>query len=134
MLKGIDHVAIAVRSLKDAVPLWRDQFGFTLEGYETVDDQKVRVAILTCGPHRVELMEPAAEDSPISDFLDKRGPGLHHICLDVEGIEEGLSGLEAAGVQLVDREPVPGADGRKVAFVHPKGTGGVLVELSEPDS
>ncbi|MAG33084.1 MAG: methylmalonyl-CoA epimerase [Deltaproteobacteria bacterium] len=132
MLKGIDHVAIAVHSLDDTVPLWSDRFGFELSGYETVEDQKVRVAILTCGPYRIELMEPTSEDSPISAFLQKRGPGLHHVCLDVDGIEAMLGDLDEAGIKLINRTPVPGAHGRKVAFVHPKGAGGVLTELSEP--
>jgi methylmalonyl-CoA epimerase len=131
MLKGIEHVAIAVRSIDDALATWRDHLGFDLQGFETVESQKVRVAILTKGPHRVELMEPTAPDSPISAFLERRGPGLHHICLDVEGIQGHLDDLRAAGVRLIDEAPVPGAKERQVAFVHPKDTGGVLIELSE---
>ena len=130
MLKGIDHIAIAVPVLDAAVPLWRDQLGFDLEGYETVESQQVRVAILTKGPHRIELMEPTESDSPVGRFLQKRGPGIHHLCLDVGGIQIMLDDLKAAGIRLVDESPTPGGHGRNVAFVHPKGTGGVLLELS----
>jgi methylmalonyl-CoA/ethylmalonyl-CoA epimerase len=131
MLHGINHVAVAVPRLEDAIPVWRDLLGFELHGIEVVPDQKVKVAILRKGDHTVELLEPVSEDSPISGFLGKRGPGLHHICLEVSGIEGTLEKLESAGVRLIDRKPRPGAEGRRVAFVHPKGTGGVLVELSE---
>ncbi|MAB90419.1 MAG: methylmalonyl-CoA epimerase [Planctomycetota bacterium] len=131
MLKGIDHVAIAVPSVDEALPLWRDRFGFDLEDIEVVQSQQVRVAILTKGPHRIELMEPTEDDSPVGRFLARRGPGIHHLCLGVDGIEVMLDDLGAAGVRLVDEEPKPGAHDKRVAFVHPKGTGGVLVELSE---
>lgn len=131
MLKGIDHVAIAVPSVDDAVSLWRDRFGFDLEGFEIVESQQVRVAILTKGPHRIELMEPTEEDSPVGRFLERRGPGIHHLSLGVGGIQIMLDDLKAAGVRLIDEAPTAGAHDKKVAFVHPKGTGGVLVELSE---
>ena len=130
MLKGIDHIAIAVPVLDEAVPLWRDRFGFDLDGYETVESQKVRVAILSKGPHRIELMEPTEPDSPIGRFLEKRGPGIHHLCLDVGGVQVMLDDLKAAGIRLIDETPTKGAHDRDVAFVHPKGAGGVLLELS----
>ena len=131
MLKGIDHVAIAVSSVDDAIPMWRDRFGFDLEGIEVVESQQVRVATLPKGPHRIELMEPTEEDSPVGKFLARRGPGIHHLCLAVDGIETMLDDLGAAGVRLVDARPTQGAADKRVAFVHPKGAGGVLVELSE---
>lgn len=131
MLKGIDHVAIAVPSVDDAIPLWRDRFGFDLEDIEVVESEQVRVAILTKGPHRIELMEPTDEDSPVGKFLARRGPGIHHLCLAVDDIEVMLDHLGAAGVRLVDDKPKRGAHDKRVAFVHPKGAGGVLVELSE---
>jgi methylmalonyl-CoA/ethylmalonyl-CoA epimerase len=134
MLHGINHVAIAVPSLETAIPTWRDLLGFEFHGIEHVPDQKVRVAILRKGDHCVELLEPASPDSPISGFLAKRGPGLHHLCLEVSGIPGVLERLRAAGVPLIDQAARPGAEGRMVAFVHPKGTGGVLIELSERES
>lgn len=134
MIKGINHVAIAVESVDAALPVYRDLFGFDLHEIEEVEDQQVRVAVLKKGPHRVELVEPSSETSPITKFLAKRGPGLHHICLDVEGLGGLLGQLDGAGVPLIDKAPRPGADGRDIAFVHPKGTGGVLIELSEPSA
>lgn len=131
MLKGIHHVAVAVDSVDEALPVYRDLLGFELSGIEEVEDQQVRVAVLVKGTHRVELVEPASEDSPVTRFLRKRGPGLHHVCLDVEGLEDVMAGLKGAGVPLIDERPRPGAEGRRVAFVHPRGTGGVLLELSE---
>ncbi len=134
MLTGIHHVAIAVQSLDTVLPLWTDALGFHLHALEVVEDQRVRVAVLLLGSQRVELMEPLDEASPITAFLAKRGPGLHHICLEVEGIAGVLAGLSASGLKLIDAAPRPGAEGRQVAFVHPKSTGGVLIELSEPQA
>jgi methylmalonyl-CoA/ethylmalonyl-CoA epimerase len=131
MLHSIDHVAVAVHRLDEALPVWRDLLGFELHGIEEVPDQKVRVAVLRKGGDTVELLEPAAPDSPITGFLARRGPGLHHLCLAVSGLEAVLDRLAAAGVPLIDRDPRPGAEGRQVAFVHPRGAGGVLIELSE---
>ncbi len=131
MLHGINHVAIAVQELAPAIATWRDLLGFELHGIEHVPDQRVRVAIMRKGDHCVELLEPASPESPITGFLAKRGPGLHHVCLEVEGIADMLARLKAAGVPLIDQAARPGAEGRMVAFVHPKGTGGVLIELSE---
>lgn len=132
MLTGIHHVAIAVPSLDAVLPLWTGPLGFKLHAVEVVAEQRVRVAVLLLGGQRVELMEPLDEASPITAFLSKRGPGLHHICLEVEGIAAVLAGLSASGMKLIDEAPRPGAEGREVAFVHPKATGGVLIELSEP--
>ena len=134
MNQGIDHVAIAVEDLASAVPVYRDLLGFDYEGEEEIEDQKVRVAILTKGPHRIELVQPSSEDSPISRFLKKRGPGLHHICIEVKDLPEALERFRKAGLALIDETPRPGAHGRRIAFAHPAGLGGVLVELSErPD-
>lgn len=131
-MKGIHHLAIAVESLDEALPLWTGALGFTLHSKEEVLDQRVRVAVLMLGGQRVELMEPLDAASPIAGFLAKRGPGLHHICLEVTGIQQTLSELDAQGLRLIDKAPRLGAEGRQVAFVHPKATGGVLLELSEP--
>ena len=132
MITGIDHVAIAVRDLDKALALWRDRFGFSFQGIEDVPDQKVRVAVLTLGPFRVELVTPAADDSPVSRFLEKRGEGLHHMALATEDIDGALEELAAAGLPLIDRHARDGADDRRIAFMHPKGTGGVLIELTQP--
>jgi methylmalonyl-CoA/ethylmalonyl-CoA epimerase len=131
-MKGIHHLAIAVESLDEALALWTGTLGFTLHSQEEVLDQRVRVAVLMLGGQRVELMEPLDAESPIAGFLAKRGPGLHHICLEVEGLQQVLTQLDAQGLRLIDKAPRPGAEGRQVAFVHPKATGGVLLELSEP--
>ena len=131
-IKSIDHIAIAVHSLEQAVPFYQDQLGLELHGYEEVPEQKVRVAIFTLGESRIELLEPTAEDSPISKFLQKRGPGLHHLALRTDDIQEKLESLDHAEVPLIDKKPKDGADGMKIAFVHPKASGGVLLELSEP--
>jgi methylmalonyl-CoA/ethylmalonyl-CoA epimerase len=131
MLKGIHHVAVAVESIEKTLPVYRDLLGFELHEIEEVPSEKVRVAVMIKGNDRVELVEPADADSPITGFLKKRGPGLHHVCLDVEGLAGMLDSLKAAGVPLIHEEPKPGAEGRQIAFVHPKGTGGVLIELSE---
>lgn len=131
MLKGIDHVAIAVDSIDGSLPLWTALLGFDHAHTEDVPSQGVRVALLTRGPFRIELMEALSPDSPVGRFLARKGPGLHHICLDVTGIEGHLASLAAAGVALIDEEPREGAAGRRVAFVHPKAAGGVLLELSE---
>jgi methylmalonyl-CoA epimerase len=134
LITGIDHVAIAVRDLDKALALWRDRFGFTFQGIEELPDQKVRVAVLTLGPFRVELVTPAADDSPLSGFLERRGEGLHHLALATADIDAALDALDAAGLPLIDRHARDGADERRIAFLHPKGTGGVLVELTQPPS
>ena len=131
MIKGIDHVAVAVRSLEEALPLYRDLLGFDFECIESAENGTVRVAIMSKGPHRVELVEPACDDSPISRFLDKRGPGLHHVCLEVEDLDGMLENMRRAGMSLIDEVPRPGAEDRRVAFIHPRGAGGVLLELTE---
>jgi methylmalonyl-CoA/ethylmalonyl-CoA epimerase len=128
---GVQHIAVAVPSLDAALPVYRDLFGFELHAIEEVEDQRVRVAVLLKGGHRIELVEPASAESPVSKFLEKRGPGLHHVCLDVVNLDAMLAALKDSGVPLIDERGRPGAEGRRVAFVHPKGTGGVLIELSE---
>ena len=131
MIKGIDHIAVAVRSLEDALPLYRDLLGFELQCIEPAEEGTVRVAVLSKGPHRVELVEPACDDSPISRFLEQCGPGLHHVCLEVEDLDGMLESMREAGVSLIDEAARPGAEGRRIAFIHPRGAGGVLFELSE---
>ncbi len=128
MIKGIDHVAIALRNIEDGCRIWKDM-GFEIE-YEVVEEQKVKVAIIHLGGSRIELLEPLGEDSPISGFLEKRGEGLHHLALSVENIEEVMEKLRASGYRLIDEKPRIGAGGKKIAFVHPK-SAKILLELVE---
>ncbi len=127
-INGIDHVAIAVRNLEEGCKLWKD-LGYEIE-YEVVEEQKVRVAIIHTGKERIEILEPLEEDTPISNFLNKRGEGIHHLALNVNNIEEVLKHLESKGYRLIDHEPRIGAGGKKIAFVHPRDTK-FLLELVE---
>lgn len=134
LVRGLHHVAIAVPSLAAARAAYVDALGLTASEPEYVADQKVNVLVLHAGAQRIELVEPAAPDSPISKFLEKRGPGLHHLAWLVDDVAAAIRRLEERGVPLIDRAPRPGAHGTRIAFVHPKGTHGVLSELVElPD-
>jgi methylmalonyl-CoA/ethylmalonyl-CoA epimerase len=127
----LDHVAILVSDLDAAVELYRDVYGLELCAVEEVPSEQVRVAVFGRGPGRVELVAPAGPDSPMARALARRGEGLHHICLTVPDIGQAMTSLRAAGAPLLDQEPRPGAGGSRVAFVHPKGNRGVLVELRQ---
>ena len=127
----IDHVGVAVKDADAALKLFEGILGLKVQGSETVPEQKVRTVFLPVGETEVELLEATAPDSPIARFLEKRGEGVQHIAFCVENIEEALAELEAKGVRLIDRKPRMGAGGKKVAFLHPRDTFGVLVELSE---
>ena len=129
---GIDHLGIAVPSLEAAVAAYR-ALGFTVQSTEDVPTERVRVAFVPAGGSRLELLEPTDADSTIARFLQKRS-GLHHVCLLVEDIDAALDELRAKGVALIDQTPRPGAGGTRVAFVHPKAAGGVLLELKEKGS
>jgi methylmalonyl-CoA/ethylmalonyl-CoA epimerase len=130
--KAVNHVGIAVESI-DRLRLFYEQcLGATFEAIEEVPSQNVRVAFFKLGDVRLELLEATDPASPITKFLAKRGAGLHHIAFTVSDIEERLAELKAAGIQLIDAAPRPGAHGTRVAFVHPKSAGGVLTELCEP--
>ena len=127
----IDHVGIAVRDLSEALAFYRDALGLEVEETEEVASQHVRAHFVSAGTATLELLEATAPDSPIAKFLDKRGPGLHHITLRVDDIRAALADLKARGVRLIDAEPRPGAEGALVAFVHPSSAHGVLVELKQ---
>jgi len=127
----LDHIAIAVRSLDDALSFYADVLGLPCTGRETVAEQGVHLAMLPIGDGRLELLEPLGEDSPVGRFLARRGEGLHHICFRVADLEGALARLRAQGVRLIDEEPRCGAEGRKIAFVHPTSAHGVLIELVE---
>lgn len=132
MITAIDHIAIAVASLEESIPFYRDTLGLPFEGTEVVEDQKVKVAFFRAGPTRIELLEPTAPDSPISKFLETRGNGLHHLALRTDDIEHELEAVSARGVRLIDAKPRRGAHHTHIAFLHPKATGGILLELTEP--
>ena len=127
----LDHVGIAVASIESAMPLFERLANARGSAIETVESQGVRVAFVGVGSARLELLEAARPDSAVAKFLQKRGPGLHHIAYRVSDIMTALADFAAQGVELIDREPRPGAAGHRVAFLHPKTTEGVLVELVE---
>jgi methylmalonyl-CoA/ethylmalonyl-CoA epimerase len=131
-IKKIDHVAICVRDVDDAIAKYKQVLGLDPQVREVVASQKTEAVLLPIGETSLELISPRGNDG-LEKFLEKKGPGLHHIAIEVEGIEEALATLKALGVPLVDETPRKGARGHKVAFLHPKATGGVLIELVEPD-
>lgn len=125
----LDHIGIAVKSLESATIY--SALGLTIEHTEVVESQKVKTAFIPVGDATLELLEPTSEDSPIAKYIEKRGEGIHHICIRVTNIEQKLEELKAQGFRLVNEHPVPGAHGCKVAFLHPAAGNGVLIELSE---
>ena len=132
MVVGIDHIGIAVNKLDEAISLYRDFLGLELEGVHVVEEQKVRVASFsTGGETRIELLEPTESESPVAKFIEKRGEGVHHIALKVRNIKAVLQELKEKGLTLVDEKPRVGVGGAKIAFIHPKSTRSVLIELCE---
>lgn len=129
-IKRIDHIAIVVENLDAALTVYRDALGMTVTAIKEMPEQDVKMAFLPSGDSEIELLEPIHADSGIGKYLAKRGEGLHHICLEVDDIEGTLAELKAKGAQLIDETPKAGAHGR-IAFIHPKGAHGVLVELIE---
>lgn len=129
-MKKIDHIGIAVPELNAAVEQYKT-LGFDFHGTEEVAAQKVNTAFFEIGESHLELLEPTAPDSPIAKFLDKRGSGIHHICMEVQDIDAELARLAKTDTRLINEKPVIGAGGHRVAFIHPKSTSGVLLELLE---
>ena len=127
----IDHLGIAVNSIDDGKNFWSDILGLEFEGAETVEEQKVTTAFFPVGESEVELLESTSPDGPVAKFIEKKGQGFQHIAFRVANIEEALAELKAKDVQLIDQQPRIGAGGAKIAFIHPKATGGILVELCE---
>jgi len=125
----INHLGIATKGIDEALKFWRDALGLESVHTETVEDQKVRVAMLPIGDTRIELLEATSADSPIAKFLEKRGGGVHHIAVEVENIEDALVKLKKEGARLIDEKPRVGAEGCLIAFVHPSSSNGVLLEL-----
>lgn len=131
MLQKINHIGIAVQSLDIALPFYRDMLAMPFNGIEEVAEQKVKVAMLGIGESKIELLEPTGPDSPIAKFLEKNGPGIHHIAYQVVDIEAAVAQLKQQGARLIDEQPRNGAHGTKIAFIHPKSSNGVLTELCQ---
>lgn len=131
MVHKVDHIGVAVANLDEALKLYRDVLGLTLAGTEVVEQQKVKVAFLPVGDTEVELLESTDPEGPIAKFIEKRGEGIQHIALRVDDIDAALDEMRAKGIRLIDEKPRYGAGGAKIAFLHPKSTGGVLIELCE---
>jgi len=129
----IDHLGIAVNSIDEGKDFWSGVLGLNFEGAETVAEQKVTTAFFPVGESEVELLESTAPDGPVAKYIEKRGQGIQHIAFRVENIEEALAELKEKGVKLIDQQPRIGAGGAKIAFLHPKATAGVLVELCQRD-
>jgi len=131
MLTKINHIGIAVVSLDATLPFYRDNLSMGFAGIEEVAEQKVRVAMLQVGESKIELLEPTSPDSPIAKFLEKNGPGIHHIAYEVDDIEAAIAKLTEDGMRMIDSVPRNGAHGTRIAFVHPKSSNGVLTELCQ---
>ncbi len=129
----IDHLGIAVNNLDEGQKFWTDIMGLALEGSETVEEQKVTTAFLPVGESEVELLVSTAPDGPIAKFIERKGEGMQHVAFRVEDIDAALAELKEKGVRLIDEKPRRGAGGARIAFLHPKATNGVLVELCERD-
>jgi len=131
MILRLDHIGIAVKDLEDALRSWEGGLGLAADHQEVVEDQAVRTAFLPVGDTHVELLESLSPDGPIGRFIARRGEGIHHLCFQVDDLEAALAACRRAGMTLIDETPRAGAHGRWVAFVHPKSTHGVLIELSQ---
>ena len=131
MLTKIDHIGIAVKSLDDSLPFYRDILRMPFAGIEEVAEQQVRVAMLQVGESKIELLEPTSADSPVAKFIEKNGPGIHHLAYEVNDIEAAIARLTAEGARMIDERPRNGAHGTRIAFVHPKSSNGVLTELCQ---
>ena len=128
-IKRIDHIALVVEDIESTLSFWRDALGLELAHIEDVPAQKSLVAFLPVGESEIELVRPTTDDSGVARYLQKRGPGMHHISLEVDDIAGMLTQLKGKGVRLINETPVPGAGGMQIAFIHPESTSGVLVEL-----
>jgi methylmalonyl-CoA/ethylmalonyl-CoA epimerase len=133
VIRGVDHLGIAVRSIAEARAFY-EALGLVVEAVEEVPAEQVRVAMIPCGGMRLELLEPTGPESPIARFLERRGPGLHHLCLGTDDLAGTDARLRGGGYELLRQEPARGAGGCWIQFVHPRSAGGVLVELSQPDA
>lgn len=131
MITGLDHIGIAVNKIDDVLPIYEQLLGLKLENLKEARQHRIKAAFLAVGETNVELIEPLDKESPVSKFLEKRGQGIHHIAFKVDNIEKMLEQLKGKGVILIDEKPRMGIEGGKIAFLHPKSTGSVLIELCE---
>ena len=131
MIRSVEHIGIAVRSIEEARAFY-ESLGLAIDHIEEVPDEGVRVAFVPCGHARLELLEPTRPDSPIAKFLEQRGPGIHHVCLESDAIDDDDARLRRTGMELLRPRPTVGAGGARVQFVHPRSSGGILLELSQP--
>jgi len=131
MLKKINHIAIAVNNVEEAAKFYQTILGLSLSGVEVVTAQKTRVGFFKIGESNIELVQPAEPDSPLVKFLETKGPGIHHICFEVDDVEAEVKAYLEKGATMVDQKPRPGAHNTRVAFIHPKSSSGVLIELCE---
>lgn len=131
MLKKINHIAIAVKNIEEASKFYQDILGLSLSGVEVVASQKTKVGFLKIGESNIELVQPSEPDSPVAKFLETKGQGIHHICFEVDNVEAEVKAYLEKGATLIDQKPRPGAHNTKVAFIHPKSSNGVLIELCE---
>ena len=127
----IDHIGIAVNSIQESLPFWESALGVKCTGTETVEDQKVTTAFLPIKESEIELLEATSPESPIAKFIEKKGEGIHHLAIRVDDLEKALAELKEKGIRLIDEQPRKGAGGAMIAFLHPKATGGILLELSQ---
>ena len=127
----VDHIGIAVKSIDDALAFWQSALGVKCTGVEEVEEQKVKTAFLPIGDTEIELLEATSDESPVAKFIEKKGEGIHHLAIRVENLQAALAELKEKGIRLIDETPRYGAGGAKIAFVHPKSTGGILLEISE---
>jgi len=131
MIKKIDHIGIAVNNLEDSLSFYEGALGLKVENIEEVPEQKVKVGFLDIGGVHLELLEPTSPDGPVAKFIEKRGEGIHHISILVDNIENSIESIKEKGIKIIDETPRKGAGGSKMAFIHPKSTHGVLLELYE---
>jgi len=131
MTRKINHIGIAIKSIDDVFNFYKNDLGLEFEGYEVVEEQGVRVAFFKAGESRIELLEPLNNNSPVAKFIEKRGEGMHHLALGSDDLKFDLSNLEKSGVKLIDKTPRNGAHHTQIAFLHPKSSKGVLVELTQ---
>ena len=127
----VDHIGIAVKSIDEALLFWQSSLGIKCTGVEEVEEQKVKTAFLPVGDTEIELLEATSEENPVAKFIEKKGEGIHHLAIRVDNLEAALSKMKDKGIRLIDETPRYGAGGARIAFVHPKSTGGILLELSE---
>ena len=130
-ISHIEHIGIAVKNIEESIKFYENVLGLKCYGIEEIKDQKVKTAFFKLGETKIELLETTEPDGPIGKFIEKKGEGIHHIALEVDNIEQSLREAELKGIRLIDNKPRPGAENFDIAFLHPKSTGGILIELCE---